>query len=43
MVIPVGEGAVQKMCRITKQQDNTTSQEFFDTFSFVPMIEGRNN
>lgn len=43
MVIPVGEGAVQKMYRITKNQDNTTTEEVFDNFSFVPMIEGRNS
>jgi protein-L-isoaspartate(D-aspartate) O-methyltransferase len=43
MVIPVGEGAVQKMVRITKNSDGTTSEEVFDKFSFVPMVEGRNN
>lgn len=43
MVIPVGEGAVQKMIRITKNSDGTTSEEVFDKFSFVPMVEGRNN
>lgn len=43
MVIPVGEGAVQKMLRLTKKADGTYSEEVFDTFSFVPMIEGKNN
>ena len=43
MVIPVGEGAVQKMLRITKNNDGTTSEEMLDKFSFVPMVEGRNN
>lgn len=43
MVIPVGEGAVQKMLRITKNADGTTTGESFDNFSFVPMLEGRNH
>ena len=41
MMIPVGEGAVQKMLRITKNNDGTTSEEMLDKFSFVPMVEGR--
>lgn len=43
MVIPVGEGNVQKMLRITKNADGTTSEETFEKFSFVPMVEGRNS
>lgn len=43
MVVPVGEGAVQKMLRLTKNADGTTSEETFDKFSFVPMVEGRNS
>ena len=43
MVIPVGEGSVQKMLRLTKQEDSTITEEVFDTFSFVPMVHGRNN
>lgn len=43
MVIPVGEGGVQKMLRITKNADGTTAEEVFENFSFVPMLEGRNN
>jgi protein-L-isoaspartate(D-aspartate) O-methyltransferase len=43
MVIPVGEGHVQRMLRLTKQPDGTVSEESFDNFSFVPMVEGRNN
>ena len=43
MVIPVGEGGVQRMLRITRNENRTTSEEVFDTFSFVPMIEGRNH
>lgn len=41
MVIPVGEGNVQSMLRLIKQQDGTVKEEIFDNFSFVPMIEGR--
>lgn len=43
MVIPVGEGNVQRMLRLTKQPDGTMKEEVFDNFSFVPMVEGRNN
>jgi protein-L-isoaspartate(D-aspartate) O-methyltransferase len=43
MVIPVGEGTIQKMLRLTKNADGTTLEEQFDNFSFVPMVEGRNN
>jgi protein-L-isoaspartate(D-aspartate) O-methyltransferase len=42
MVIPVGEGDVQKMLRLTKNADGTTTEEQFENFSFVPMMEGRN-
>ncbi len=43
MVIPVGEGQVQRMLRLTKQADGSATQEIFDNFSFVPMIEGKNS
>ena len=43
MVVPVGEGNVQRMLRLTKKADGTTEQEAFDNFSFVPMLEGKNN
>jgi protein-L-isoaspartate(D-aspartate) O-methyltransferase len=42
MVIPVGEGSVQRMLRLTKEEGGTMAQEIFDNFSFVPMVEGRN-
>jgi protein-L-isoaspartate(D-aspartate) O-methyltransferase len=42
MVIPVGEGHVQQMLRLTKQADGQLEEEAFDNFSFVPMIGGRN-
>lgn len=42
MVVPVGEGKVQQMLRLTKQPDGQMEEEIFDNFSFVPMIGGRN-
>lgn len=42
MVIPVGEGKVQKMVRVTKTEEGTVKEEDFDNFSFVPMLTGRN-
>lgn len=41
MVIPLGEGAVQRMLRLTKLADGSYSEEIFDKFSFVPMLGGR--
>jgi protein-L-isoaspartate(D-aspartate) O-methyltransferase len=43
MVIPVGEGHVQRMMRITKLEEDNLLEELFDNFSFVPMVEGRNS
>jgi protein-L-isoaspartate(D-aspartate) O-methyltransferase len=43
MVIPLGEAPVQKMLRITKNAESRISTEYFDNFSFVPMLEGRNS
>jgi protein-L-isoaspartate(D-aspartate) O-methyltransferase len=42
MVIPIGEGNVQKMYRITKLADGSLHEEIFSNFSFVPMLEGKN-
>lgn len=42
MVIPVGEGDVQRMKRITKTADGTPYEELFGNFSFVPMLAGTN-
>lgn len=39
MVIPVGEGDVQEMHRITKISDNEYQEEVFGNFSFVPMLQ----
>ncbi|MGZ8559022.1 MAG: protein-L-isoaspartate(D-aspartate) O-methyltransferase [Chitinophagaceae bacterium] len=49
MVIPVGTGDVQRMMRITKlsagsgRENDVLKEEVFDNFSFVPMLEGKNN
>ncbi|TCJ19259.1 protein-L-isoaspartate(D-aspartate) O-methyltransferase [Flaviaesturariibacter flavus] len=42
MVIPTGEGDVQIMKRLTKNADGSVSEEVFEQFSFVPMLEGKN-
>lgn len=42
MIIPVDEGAQQRMLRITKNADGRTSEEAFENFSFVPMLTGKN-
>lgn len=43
MIIPLGEGKVQQMVRITKKEDGSLQEETFSNFSFVPMIEGKNS
>jgi len=43
MVIPVGEGRVQQMLRIHKDVSGQLHEEIFDNFSFVPMLQGKNN
>ncbi|HRO07793.1 MAG TPA: protein-L-isoaspartate(D-aspartate) O-methyltransferase [Saprospiraceae bacterium] len=40
MVIPHGEGEVQKMLRITKGEGNTIIKEDFGDFRFVPFLKG---
>lgn len=42
MVIPVGEGEIQQMLRLTKMPDDSVTEEIFDNFSFVPMKKGKN-
>lgn len=42
MIIPLDHGDLQRMLRLTKQQDGTMSEEAFDMFSFVPMLTGKN-
>ncbi len=41
MVIPVGTGEVQTMTRIIREKDGI-KEEVFDRFSFVPMLQGKN-
>jgi len=43
MVVPVGDDSGQKMLRITKGKDGTIHEEELGDFSFVPMLEGKNN
>lgn len=43
MVIPFGGGDVQVMKRLKKQADGTLIEEIFDRFSFVPMLQGKND
>ncbi len=43
MVIPVGEDGKQKMLRITKDAAGNIHEEETGDFSFVPMLEGKNN
>jgi len=42
MVVPLDDNGVQKMMRITKNEDGTLDEETFSNFSFVPMLKGRN-
>jgi protein-L-isoaspartate(D-aspartate) O-methyltransferase len=42
MVLPVNEGDLQRMQRITKNPDGSYAEETFDYFSFVPMLKGKN-
>ena len=42
MVIPVDEGDIQRMLRLTKLADGSFSEEVFENFSFVPMLSGKN-
>ncbi len=42
MIIPLDEtDGSQRMLRLTKKRDGSIKQEKFDTFSFVPMLEGK--
>lgn len=44
MVIPVDDGNErQRMLRITKVAENATTEESFEHFSFVPMLQGKNS
>ncbi len=41
MVLPVDEGDMQRMQRLTKNIDDSITEELFDYFSFVPMLQGK--
>ncbi len=41
MVIPLGQGHVQQMMRLTKLENGALKEEVFENFSFVPMLGGR--
>jgi len=41
MVVPVGEGNIQQMKKITKLSNGALREEIFDEFSFVPMLVGK--
>ena len=43
MVVPIGEGRVQQMFRIIKDESGNIREEIFDDFSFVPMLQGKNS
>ncbi len=43
MVIPLNEGELQRMKRLTKNDNGTYSEEVFENFNFVPMLGGKNN
>ncbi len=42
MVLPLDEDGLQKMMRITKNNDGNFDEETFSNFSFVPMLKGKN-
>ncbi len=42
MVIPLDEDGIQKMKRITKNEEGSYNEETFSNFSFVPMLKGKN-
>lgn len=41
MVLPLNEGDIQRMHRLTKKEDGSLFEEKFDAFSFVPMLVGK--
>jgi len=43
MVVPVGEDERQKMIRVVKDKDGNIHQQEMGDFSFVPMLQGKNN
>lgn len=43
MVIPVTEGEAQRMKRLTRLPDGNYNEEVFELFTFVPMLDGKQN
>ena len=41
LVLPLDEGSLQRMIRLTKNVDGTLTEESFLNFSFVPMLRGK--
>ena len=41
MVLPVNADGSQQMIRVIKQPDGSLEKEYFDFFSFVPMLKGK--
>ena len=42
MVVPLDDDGMQRMMRITKNEDGSYGEETFSNFSFVPMLKGKN-
>ncbi len=42
MVLPLDDTGLQKMIRVTKNEDGSYNEETFSNFSFVPMLRGKN-
>lgn len=42
LILPLEDDGLQKMMRITKNDDGDCEEETFSNFSFVPMLKGRN-
>lgn len=42
MVIPLGQGDLQKMLKITKNEDGSLKKENFGNYRFVPFLKGVN-
>lgn len=38
MVIPVGDNNLQRMIKVTKKSETKITKEYFDYFSFVPLV-----
>jgi protein-L-isoaspartate(D-aspartate) O-methyltransferase len=43
LVIPLGEGDMQQMLRITRKDEKRYEKEKLDYFTFVPMLKGTSN